>query len=168
MYYQGLAANFLEKVMENWQHDAGSGRKVLVFCSPKENVVANVSADSEQRFNSAYEIRNISFLRAIEVYYAATLSAARALTASLPFDDSTNHIWLAVYGLFESHKLIGEYSAQGIGKTIASLVECTENTILLGDVVSLDSDIPILNPSSISSRISAQSTQISSVLKRWV
>ncbi|RPB26626.1 hypothetical protein L211DRAFT_834971 [Terfezia boudieri ATCC MYA-4762] len=116
-------------------------KTLLVICSSR-NAFLHTLLDSSSGHLNSHLTTPLSTLAAsvhIKIVFTPTIQHLRAYLSSLPSRDSSGSqpVLLAIWGLVEAHAETTEYSAQGIGRTVASVVAAGVRTgmgIVVGGV----------------------------------
>ncbi|CCJ30480.1 unnamed protein product [Pneumocystis jirovecii] len=110
----------------------------------------------------------------IDIIYVPSLRGLRAILSDYHYssDYSSENI-LAIWPFLKIHEASGEFSAQGISKTIALAIEASGNkNLIFCDSLSILSPIQLLNSSVKISGISVCSVikqiTVATVLERWI
>ncbi|EMR09232.1 hypothetical protein PNEG_02567 [Pneumocystis murina B123] len=113
----------------------------------------------------------ISASEYIDLIYVPSLRGLRAILSVYHYSSSLNR--LAIWSFLKIHEASGEFSAQGLSRTIALAIEaCRNENIIFCDSISIKSLIQLLNSSTKVSGISVCSAirqiTVETVMERWI
>jgi len=150
-------------------------KHTLIVCSPLDAFRQEAAAS-----NSAGDLATISALSTaqnVAVTFCPSLLHLRAFLSTISPSSPPDSGVLAVWGLVAAHRETAEFSAQGLGRTAAALVEAglrSGRRVLVGE--RLEEEVvllPVLNStvkvgSRLGEEIAGRTVGVRAVLGRWM
>ncbi|KAA8904659.1 hypothetical protein FN846DRAFT_24086 [Sphaerosporella brunnea] len=131
---------------------------------------ASASASASACTSPPTTLQTLAASSRIDVVFAPSLLHLRAYLSTItssPRADADERGVLAIWGLIAAHKETAEYSAQGLGRTLAAMVETgREVTIADGDENWWEAEVPVLNKIG-GSGLEGRGVGLERVLGRW-
>ena len=171
--------DFLHHLLATVRHRTDE-EHALIICSPLDTFRQEAAAS-----NSAADLATISALSTaqnVAVTFCPSLLHLRAFlsTISPPSSPADGGGVLAVWGLVAAHRETAEFSAQGLGRTAAALVEAglrSGRRVLVGERLEGEEGgevlLPVLNStvkvgSRLGEEIAGRTVGVGAVLGRWM
>ncbi|KAG4303080.1 hypothetical protein PCANB_000670 [Pneumocystis canis] len=115
----------------------------------------------------------ISSAENIDIIYVPSLKGLRAVLSNNHYSFDSSYNMFAIWPFLRIHELSGEFTAQGLSKTIALAIEVSRNkNIIFSDSLSIKSPIQLLNSSVKISKVSdcpaIKQIAVTNVLERWI
>jgi len=166
--------DFLHHLLAAVRHRTDE-KHTLIVCSPLDAFRQEAAAS-----NSAGDLATISALSTaqnVAVTFCPSLLHLRAFLSTISPSSPPDSGVLAVWGLVAAHRETAEFSAQGLGRTAAALVEAglrSGRRVLVGE--RLEEEVvllPVLNStvkvgSRLGEEIAGRTVGVRAVLGRWM
>ncbi|KAF8248743.1 hypothetical protein K440DRAFT_624141 [Wilcoxina mikolae CBS 423.85] len=161
-------------------NDASSSRTILIICNSLPPFRTTVAAENRR---DVVTLQMIAAASNVKVVFASSLLHLRAFLATIPPHFQNDGI-LAVWGLVMAHRETSQFSVQGLGRTVASLVDAGirgGRTVVVGECGGVEEydefrrwwedSVPLLNTSvklgSLGGTVMGKTVQVCKILGRW-
>ncbi|KAF8541500.1 hypothetical protein BDD12DRAFT_829060 [Trichophaea hybrida] len=161
-------------------NEPSPSRTILIICNSLTPFCTSVAVEHRR---SMVSLQMIAAATNVQIVFAPSLLHLRGFLSTIPPHPRNDEI-LAVWGLVMAHRETSQFSVQGLGRTVASLVDAgirSGRTVVIGDCGAVEKygefkmwwedSVPLLNTSakvgSLSGTVIGKTVPVSKILGRW-